>query len=118
LGVGLSIFVKDFQRIFIRAKNGKNRGSPAAVTQTDKEHSMKKYTVVVVSLFSLVIGVAGCASQGNRTLTGATQENVAAKIEIGKTSIKDAKGAYGDPISKKIAPTPELKFGPIRAPIV
>jgi hypothetical protein len=60
---------------------------------------MKAYTAIVFALCSLMIGVAGCASQGNRTIAGENQYNVEAKIEVGKTTKEDVRAAYGSPIS-------------------
>ena len=50
-------------------------------------------------LFATVLAISGCASHGNRSIARATQENVGANVEIGKTTKADVKLAYGSPLT-------------------
>jgi outer membrane protein assembly factor BamE (lipoprotein component of BamABCDE complex) len=58
---------------------------------------MKKRSVL--SLFLIALFIAACASQGNRSLAGATEQNVSDNIEVGTTTKGDVKAAYGSPLS-------------------
>lgn len=56
----------------------------------------KSLTAFLLLLAALAYG---CASQGNRSLARATDDNVAENIEIGKTTKSDVKDIYGSPLS-------------------
>lgn len=57
-----------------------------------------RYIFNTLSVLSVSLMAAGCASVGNERIADATQESVAAQLVKGKTTQAEVRKFYGDPI--------------------